>query len=45
MPDTTQKTNAMRMLDGKGIPYVTYCFSPDIHSAEGVADVVEMPVD
>ncbi|HHX44728.1 MAG TPA: aminoacyl-tRNA deacylase [Chloroflexi bacterium] len=37
------KTNAMRLLDGRRIPYVTHTFSPDIHSAEGVAEVVGMP--
>lgn len=37
------KTNAMRLLDGRRIPYVTHTFSPDIHSAEGVAEAVGMP--
>jgi len=37
------KTNAMRVLDGHKIPYVTHTYSPDIHSAEGVAEAVGMP--
>jgi Cys-tRNA(Pro)/Cys-tRNA(Cys) deacylase len=38
-----EKTNAMRLLDGRKIPYVTHTYSPDIHSAEGVAEAVGMP--
>jgi len=34
------KNNAMRMLDARGVPYETYTFPPEIHSAEGVAQVV-----
>jgi len=37
------KTNAMRMLDARGVPYEVYTFPPEIHSAEGVAQVVGLP--
>jgi Cys-tRNA(Pro)/Cys-tRNA(Cys) deacylase len=37
------KNNAMRMLDARGVPYETYTFPPEIHSAEGVAQVVGAP--
>ncbi|MFQ5813357.1 MAG: YbaK/EbsC family protein [Anaerolineae bacterium] len=40
MPD---KTNAMRMLEARGVPYQTYTFPPEIHSAEGVAQAVGLP--
>jgi Cys-tRNA(Pro)/Cys-tRNA(Cys) deacylase len=39
----TEKTNAMRMLEARGVPYETYTFPPEIHSAEGVAQVVGFP--
>jgi prolyl-tRNA editing enzyme YbaK/EbsC (Cys-tRNA(Pro) deacylase) len=39
----TDKTNTMRMLDARGVPYETYTFSPDIRSAEEVAQVVDLP--
>ena len=39
------KTNAMRMLEAKGIAYETHTFSPDIRSAEGVAEAVGWPAD
>ncbi len=32
------KTNAMRMLDSRGIAYTAFEYSPDIHSGEGVAE-------
>ncbi len=37
------KTNAMRALDQRKIPYSVYAFSPDIHSADGVADALRIP--
>ena len=33
-----EKTNAMRVLDARKVPYEIITFSPDIHSAEGVAE-------
>ena len=38
------KNNAMRMLDACGAPYETYTFPTEIHSAEGVAQMVGLPV-
>ena len=38
-------TNAMRILDQRGIPYETVLFSPDIHSAAGVAEAAGLPVE
>lgn len=43
MVDETEKTNAMRILGAKGIPYEAYYFSEDIHSAQGVAEAVDIP--
>jgi Cys-tRNA(Pro)/Cys-tRNA(Cys) deacylase len=40
-----EKTNAMRALDARKIPYEVYDFSPDIHSAVGVAEEVGLPPD
>ena len=40
-----EKTNAMRALDGRKIPYEVFDFSPDIHSAVGVAEEVGLPPD
>ena len=40
-----EKTNAMRALDSRKIPYEVYEFSPDIHSAVGVAEAVGLPPD
>jgi len=37
------KTNAMRMLESKGIAYTPHHFSPDIHSAQGVAEALGLP--
>ena len=37
------KTNAMRVLDARQVPYEVFTFSPDIHSAEGVAHVLGLP--
>jgi len=38
-----EKTNAMRVLDARKVPYNVVTFSPDIHSAEGVAEVTGVP--
>lgn len=43
MPQTADKTNAMRALDDKGVSYRTHYFSPEIHSAEEVALAVGVP--
>lgn len=45
MVDETEKTNAMRILEAQGIPYEAYYFSEDIHSAQGVAEVVGIPAN
>ncbi|MBC7235664.1 MAG: aminoacyl-tRNA deacylase [Chloroflexi bacterium] len=37
------KTNAMRLLEAKKVPYKAYYFSPEIHSAEGVAEALNLP--
>ncbi len=34
------KTNGMRTLEAHGIPYQAHAFACDVHSAEGVADVL-----
>jgi Cys-tRNA(Pro)/Cys-tRNA(Cys) deacylase len=41
----TDKTNAMRVLDARGIPYQAYQYDPAIHSAEEVAQVLGMPAE
>jgi Cys-tRNA(Pro)/Cys-tRNA(Cys) deacylase len=38
-----EKNNVMRLLDRRGISYQAYAFSPDIHSAQGVAEVTGLP--
>jgi Cys-tRNA(Pro)/Cys-tRNA(Cys) deacylase len=38
-----QKTNAMRALDARKIPYDTFTFSDDIRSADGVAATLGIP--
>ena len=38
-----QKTNAMRMLESQNVSYETYVFSPDVHSATGLAQVLGVP--
>ncbi|MBM3189462.1 MAG: aminoacyl-tRNA deacylase [Chloroflexi bacterium] len=43
MPDAPEKTNAMRLLEAKRIPYRAHYFSPEIHSATEVADAVGLP--
>lgn len=40
---TQEKTNAMRALEARQIPYQVFTFSPDIHSAVGVAEAVGLP--
>ena len=40
----TEKTNAMRMLEARKVPFETYTFEPDIHSADGVAEALGLPV-
>ena len=37
MTPPVEKTNAMRLLDAHHVQYAVYTFSPDIHSATGVA--------
>lgn len=39
------KVNSMRLLDRRRIPYEVYRFSPDIHSAAGVAEATGLPLD
>jgi len=38
-----EKTNAMRMLEARKIPFEAYTFDPDIHSADGVAEALGLP--
>ncbi len=44
MSSSTEKTNSMRALEARQIPYEVYTFSPDIHSATGVAAEVNLPL-
>lgn len=39
------RTNAMRLLDAHKVSYEVFTFSPDIHSAEGVAEVLSLDPD
>jgi Cys-tRNA(Pro)/Cys-tRNA(Cys) deacylase len=39
----TEKTNAMRMLEGRKISFEIYTFDSDIHSADGVAEALGLP--
>ena len=39
-PAMTTKTNAMRALEQRKIAYTAFTFSPDIHSADGVAQAL-----
>ena len=43
MSQKTEKTNAMRALDQQRVPYTAHTFSPEIHSADGVATVLGVP--
>lgn len=38
-----RKLNAMRVLEQHGVAYTTFTFSPEIHSALGVAEAVGLP--
>ncbi len=38
-----EKNNVMRLLEARGISYETFSFSPEIHSARGVAEVLGVP--
>lgn len=40
-----KKLNAMRLLEQQGIDYEVFEFSPEIHSAVGVAEAVGVPVE
>ncbi len=39
----TTKTNAMRALEQRGVPYTAVTFSADIHSGDGVAAAIGEP--
>ena len=39
----TEKTNAMRILEARKVPFETYTFDLDIHSADGVAEALGLP--
>lgn len=39
------RTNAMRLLDANQVAYEVLTFSPDIHSATGVAEAMGLPPD
>ena len=43
MPPKPKVTNAMRMLDSRGIGYEALYFDADIHSATGVAEALGLP--
>jgi Cys-tRNA(Pro)/Cys-tRNA(Cys) deacylase len=43
MAKHSERTNATRLLDGRGVTYVAHAFSPEIHSAEGVAEALGFP--
>jgi Cys-tRNA(Pro)/Cys-tRNA(Cys) deacylase len=43
MPDKAERTNAMRLLDSKRIPYVAHYYSAERHSAEEVAAEIGLP--
>ncbi len=43
MPRKNEKTNAMRVLDRKKVSYKPVYFSPEIHSADGVAETIGVP--
>ena len=40
---TQEKTNAVRALEARKIPYEVFTFPPEVHSASGVADFVGLP--
>jgi len=39
------KTNSMRLLETRRVPYQVHRYAPEIHSAEGVAEVVGLPAE
>jgi Cys-tRNA(Pro)/Cys-tRNA(Cys) deacylase len=41
----TEKTNAMRVLEGRRVRYEVFTFSPEIHSADEVAETLGLPPD
>jgi Cys-tRNA(Pro)/Cys-tRNA(Cys) deacylase len=43
MPKPPPKTNAMRALDARGIPYTTFEYAETIHSADEVARLLGVP--
>ncbi|MGI5916324.1 MAG: aminoacyl-tRNA deacylase [Anaerolineae bacterium] len=43
MSGKNERTNAMRLLDARKVPYEVHRFSDEIHSAEGVADALGLP--
>ena len=45
MKEMVSKTNSMRLLDAGKVPYEVYTFSPDIHSASGVATAIGLPLE
>jgi Cys-tRNA(Pro)/Cys-tRNA(Cys) deacylase len=40
-----EKTNAMRVLEGRKVRYEVFTFSPEIHSADEVAEALGLPPD
>jgi len=42
---TQEKTNAMRALEARKIPYEVFTFPPEVHSATGVAEAVGLPYE
>jgi Cys-tRNA(Pro)/Cys-tRNA(Cys) deacylase len=40
-----EKTNSMRALEARKIPYKVFTFPPEVHSASGVADAVGLPYE
>ena len=45
MPDKAEKTNAMRLLDARKVPYIVhhYTYSAKVHSADEVAATLGLP--
>ncbi len=37
------KTNSMRLLEARKVPYTVHYYSPDVHSADGVAAILGAP--
>jgi Cys-tRNA(Pro)/Cys-tRNA(Cys) deacylase len=40
-----QKTNAMRALDTRNIPYTTFTYDDAIHSGKGVSEALGVPIE